>query len=135
MAGALQLFKNNVDREIEGVNLVYGDTKIKVARAGGANKRFSSALERESKPHRRAIELGVLDDEAARQMMIRVYSSTVILDWENMVDPVSGDSILFSYDNCVQVMSDYPDLFASVMEEAKRLSNFQTEAREADAKN
>lgn len=135
MAGALSLFKNDTDLETGGVNLIYADTKIKIARAGGSNKRFATVLERRSKPHRRAIDMGLLDEKTSARLMVEVYAEAVILGWENMLDPATDKPIPFTFDNCVQVMTDYPDLFQSIVEEAKKLSNFQQVKRETEAGN
>ena len=63
-----KLFKTDEKLETDGVWLEYGQTeegkpiRIKIARAGGRNVAFAKALEKATRPYRKAIQTGTLDD-------------------------------------------------------------------------
>lgn len=62
------LFKTNKEFEQDGIWIQYGVTdqrqpiRIKIARAGGANKNYLKALEIATRPYRKAIQTGALDN-------------------------------------------------------------------------
>ena len=59
-----KLFKTNENLETDGIWLEYGQTadgkpiRIKIARAGGHNVAFSKALEKATRPYKKAIQTG-----------------------------------------------------------------------------
>lgn len=150
-AGPYDLFKNNEELEKKGVELRYGDSfYITVARAGGTNKRYVKAFEAKTRPHRRQIQAGTLDDATDRRIMAEVYADTVVLGWgkyvldedsgefvaQNGVIPgPDGQDLAFNRDNVVKLFLDLPDLFADVVENSTKLALFRDDALEGDAKN
>lgn len=142
MKGLYNTFKTNEQFETEGVWLEYGyldddeskPIRIKIARAGGQNKAFTKALEKATKPHRKALQAGMLDDRIADRLYKGVFAETVVLDWVNVTDQ-DGIGLEFTKDNVLKVFSDLPDLFVDLREQAGNVSLFRDEVQEADLGN
>lgn len=134
MGNAYALFETDSSREKGGIEIDYGDFKIYIARAGGANKAYQKSLEVKSRPFRRAIQAETLDPETMTAIMREVYADTVILRWEGVTDR-DGNDLPFTKDNCIKLFTDLPDLFEDVMSMAQKSSLFKTEMQEAEAKN
>ena len=135
-------FKTNESYETEGIWLEYGyldddeskPIRIKIARAGGQNKAFAKALEKATKPHRKALQAGMLDDRVADRLYKGVFAETVVLDWMNVTDP-DGNLLEFTQENVLKVFNDLPDLFVDLREQASSAALFRDEIRQADLGN
>lgn len=134
------LFQTSKLREIDGVWLQYGVTadgapiRIKIGRAGGGNIAFSKALDKAVRPHKRAIQVGALDEKVAEKLMHWVYAETVVLDWEN-VERKDGTVLPFTRANVLLVFEELPDLFKDIQVQAAELANFREMVREGDLGN
>ncbi len=110
--------------ETEGVTLDFGVAKFKIRRAGGSNRRFLAALAAKLKPHRRAIDAGVLPDDVAAALQMEIYFETVVIGWEGVTDE-NGTPLAYNLENFKKVMTDLPDLWLTLRTEADNLKNFQ----------
>ena len=135
-----KLFKTNENLETDGIWLEYGQTadgkpiRIKIARAGGHNSAFSKALEKATRPYRKAIQTGMLDNKTADKLYKEVFADTVVLDWINVEGP-DGQPMEFKRENVLKLFDDLPDLFADLREQANNVALFREEVREADLGN
>ncbi len=131
-----ELFGTDKNLETAGIELDYGDFWIKIARAGGANKKYTRILEAVSKPHRRAIQSGNLPNDKANDILKEVYAKAVVLGWggPGMVDE-SGQPLDFTVDNCISIFNRLPDLFEDVKAQAESFVLFKVEQAEKDAGN
>lgn len=118
----------------KGVTIDYGDFKFTLRRAGGTNKAYSKVFNDKYKPYRKMAEAGNLTDEIATRILVETYAETVIVGWDGVTDE-KGKKLPFNRDNFTKVMTDLPELFNLVIEEATRLANFRKEEIEAEAKN
>jgi len=138
--GLSKTFGTNEELEVTGIVLDYGEARIRIARAGGNNKKFAKALTVASKPYRRAIATETMDNEVANAIMRSVYASTVVLDWETKVDgefqkgidPVdagqkAGKLLPFSKDNVEAVFRHLPELFTDIQNQAQSIALFRNE--------
>jgi len=66
--------------------------------------------------------------------MAEVYAETVLLGWTGVADE-NGTPLPFTKENCVKLLTDLPDLFRDIQEQAQRVANFRAADLEADAKN
>ncbi len=138
-------FKTDPDIESKtGVVVDYGSFRITLARAGGANKRYEKALEKKSKPHRKAIEAGRFNNSQANGILREVYSETVVLNWETLVDgkfkkgiesPEGGKLLEPTPENIAATFTELPDLFLDIQGQANMSSLYQQTLREDDSKN
>ena len=133
-------FKTDQLRETKGILLEYGANAdgtiigIRIARAGGANKRFEKRMEGETKPIRRQIQNETIENAAVLKMMHKVWAETVVLGWEN-VQEEDGKVIPFSVSACIDLFERLPDLFLDIREQSQRMALFRVEVLEGAAKN
>jgi hypothetical protein len=135
-----KLFKTDENLETDGIWLEYGQNekgepiRIKIARAGGHNSAFLKALEKATRPYRKAIQTGMLDNKTADKLYKEVFADTVVLDWINVEGP-DGQPMEFNRENVLKLFEDLPDLFADLREQANNVALFREEVREADLGN
>lgn len=135
-----EMFKTDERHEKEGVEIVYGDNSkgvpvvIKIARAGGANIKYAKSLERRCKPYRRQIQNETIDPKFAEQLIMETFAESVILDWSGVEDEF-GNDLPFSFENCVKLFKDLPDLWADIQSQSQKMALFRQELREEDLKN
>jgi len=131
-----KLFGTSKDLEAgRGVEIEYpGGVKFLIHRAGGSNKKFQSVFEAKFKPHRRQHEMGVLAENIAEKIMLEAYSEAIVVGWEG-VELEKGKPLEFTPENCVKVLSKYPDLFLDLQKQANDISVFKQEEEETDTKN
>lgn len=129
------IFETNENAEVDGVWLEYSaTTRVKIARAGGANKRFLKAADAFRRKFKRQLDLEILDDDVARKEGIQIYADSVVLDWEGVTDK-EGNELAFSRENVVKVLTDLPDLFADIQAMAMKHAIFKAAEDEDDAGN
>lgn len=134
MSGPYSVFLTDKALEKEGIVLDYGDFKIKVARAGGANAAFQKALASKIRPYKRQLDAGTIPDDVAEKLFLDVYAEAVVLGWEGVTDE-NGKPLPYSKENAVKLFSDLPDLFRDVQNQAAAISNFRAEVTEDTIKN
>lgn len=136
-------FKTSSNLEEQGIILDYGDFRIRVARAGGSNKKYSKLLDVESRPYQRAIAQKVMDNNRALDIVKAVFAEAVIMSWETKVNDKwisglegpDGKVIPATVENIINVFNDLPDLFADIQEQAQNIALFREELLEASEKN
>lgn len=142
--GLYDQFQTDENMEREGVLLDYGDFKIRIAYAGGANKKYLNYAEVKLKPLSRGIKAGTISNERANAVMLDIFARTVVLDWftrkekENFVQGIEGpdgDILPFNEDNVKMTLTALPKLFADIQDQANQMSNFRQEVLEDEAKN
>ena len=153
----MALFDRETDpaKEREGVPLDFGDYRVTLARAGGANERYEAELERVTKPYRRAVSTGQMDPKKDRELMISVFAKTIVLKWETRAKALAGfsgevpqtaDGFIRGIDfrgklvpdneaNIVAVLTALPDVYLDLSEAARSNQLFRLEQREDDAGN
>lgn len=147
------LFTTDPALETKGVRIDYGSFRITLARAGGANKKYTKLLEAKTRPHRRAMQTETMQDAAAMALLREVYAEGAIMLWENRekldkktgewigefkvgIEPAQGTDLLpFNADNVCSTLADLPDLFADLQEQANKVSLFRVHNLEEDLKN
>jgi hypothetical protein len=133
-------FETNQAAEVEGKFVEYGandDGSIpafKLARMSKVNKRYTKALERATRPHRRAIEMETMNNELAERLFREVFVDTVLLDWRNVQDR-EGKKLAFNRENALKLLTDLPELYDDLQEKAKKASLFRDDASEKEAGN
>ena len=148
-----KLFTTDPALETKGVRIDYGSFRVTLARAGGANKKFTKLLEAKTRPHRRAMQTETMQDAAAMAILREVYAGGAIMLWENRetwseetgewvgefvpgIEPEMGFELLpFNHDNVCQTLDDLPDLFADLQEQANKVSLYRIHNLEEDLKN
>tara|TARA_R110000803_G_scaffold28011_5_gene65077 strand:- start:1658 stop:2056 length:399 start_codon:yes stop_codon:yes gene_type:complete len=131
----LEMFASDPDQEKNGIWLDYGNgTRIKMARAGGANEKFKRTMTAKMKPHKRLLDSEQMPDDLAEKIMHEVYAQTVVLDWEGVAE-LDGTAIPYTHANVISVFERFPAFFQDIIEQAGKLSMFQVIAEELAEKN
>ncbi len=147
-----ELFRTDEVLETKGVVIDYGSFRITLARAGGANKKFTRLLEAKTRPHRRAMQTETMQDAAAMAILREVYAEGAIMLWENRsvlgkdgewtgawkvgIEPEKGDTLLpFTQENITRTLEELPDLFLDLQAQSNKVSLYRVHNLEEDAKN
>ena len=141
-------FATDAKREREGIILDYGEFRVTVARAGGANKDYTKTLERKARPHRRAIQTESFDNERANSLLQEVYAEAVVRNWEVKGESETGETVWlqgiegkdgaklpFTKENVLATFVALPDLFRDIMEQSQTVALFKESLLEAAAGN
>ena len=135
MSNIYEAFETDADMEKNGIWLDYGDFKFRVARAGGANKRYQKRMEALTRPYRRAIQTETLATGKADELIMQAFAQTVVLAWEGVTDKETGEVIPFSSEACLKLFKKLPDLFVDVRDQASKWNLFKKDVLETDSKN
>ena len=141
-------FRTDPNLEAKGIWMDYGqDFRILLARAGGANSRYVKLFEQRAKPIRRALLNGQVSKEQGDEMLLGIFSETVILSWEiktedgkwkkGLEDPDTGEILKPEPANYRKVLGnpELRELFAAVQEDATGLTLYLKDVRALEAKN
>lgn len=132
---AHDLFGTNKNLEAEkGVTLDYSVFQITILRAGGANKKYSKALNENMKPYRAAFERGDLDDETSEEILLKSFVQGVVLGWSGNIGR-NGKKEEYSEEACIAVFKELPDLFDDVKKQANDKSLFRAANEAIEEKN
>lgn len=130
MSNVYEIFKTNENLEKKkGITLEFGEFSFQILRAGNKNKNYSKISRKLSKKYKRQIETETIDDEIGRELLIKIYAESVVIDWKGIQDE-SGKDMPFTVENCIKLLTDLPDLFGMIHSEANNFSNFLGEATE-----
>lgn len=138
-----KIYETDKKVEREGVIVEYAPgVEIKIARAGGANKRFAKVLTKLSRPHRRAIQTNTIDEQLLTDMFITAYAQAVVLGWKGFTkdlithDDADAEIVLdFNQENVEAVLHAQPNLFKDIQETADNIAIFRAEILESDSGN
>lgn len=143
-------FKTSTKLENEGIWLELGNTRVRVARAGGSNQKYNAAMERVSKEHKRAIANELLTSKQSMNILREVYIDTIIKGWQTNVAPEDaaeeewvdgieaddGDELLeVTAENIKAVLIELPDLFMEIKQAADKLNYYQQSILDEAVKN
>lgn len=150
--GLRKAFSTSKKLETEGITLDLGFCRMVLARAGGSNKDYLSAMEKVHKQHSRAIQLGAMSDNRMRDILYEVYADTVVKSWEtnlneegdepdfkpgieNIFEEDATDLLPFTRENVIAVFKAMPDLFVEVKTTAENISFYRESLVEDAVKN
>lgn len=145
------LFQTDAGLERGGIIIDYGDFRVRLARAGGANKRYAKVLQAKAAPFRRAIQSDAMDPARAQDLLREAYADAVVLDWQVKVpadnedgfvwvqgienpDP-GGDLLPFTKENVLATLKALPDLFTDLQEQAQKSALYRAEVQDQEAGN
>ena len=125
-------FKTDRNKETgEGITLNYGDAKIIIHRAGGANSEYRKKHNANLREFGREIDNGTFTPEEDAQVMAELYADTVIKGWEGVADE-NGKPLPFNRENVVKLMTDLPELFNDIKSAATTVALFKQKQIEED---
>lgn len=129
-----KMFGTDADKETAGIVVQYGEIRVRLARAGGANDRFAVAVEEVTRPYRRMIDAGMLTRDQDKALTREIFARAVVLEWSGVSD-AAGVEIPFSPDTAAKVFEDYPEFFNMIVAEAARVANYRAAQLKGEAKN
>ena len=95
MPSIYEMFATDLKIETDGfVHRVSDKISFTLARAGGANTKFSKAMEVKTRPYRRQISEDTMEITLANKLLIEAFAETVVLAFEpgRSDYPAIGDS-------------------------------------------
>lgn len=110
---------------------------FKIARAGGANKKYGKVQAALMKPHRalfRSSEISPEKLDTINEIAKKCFLEAVLIDWKDVPNS-KGEIIPFSRANAEDMMKQLPALYDFLMGEAQNLSTFNPGSTEDDAGN
>lgn len=105
-----------------------------VARMGGANKAYQKALEEATRPYRRQIQQGTLSESISEDILKRVFCKTILKGWSNVRDQFN-EVLPFNQDTAYKLMTELPELYRELSEQASDIALFRDEQLKEEAKN
>lgn len=134
MSSIYEMFATDLKIETDGfIHHVTDKISFRLARAGGANAKFSKVMEAKTRPYRRQIQEDTMDITLANKLLIEAFAETVVLGWEGITK--KGEDVPFSAEAAVKLFTDLPDLFNELREAAAKQSNFRAAEVEEDVGN
>lgn len=138
-----KIFETDKNVEREGVILEYSPgVEVKIARAGGANKKFAKIMTKLARPYRRAIQTNSISEEILTGMFITAYAKTIILSWKGFTkdlithdDADANTPLDFNQENIEAVLREQPDLFQDIQTSSENIALFRAEILENDSGN
>lgn len=149
MSSMYDQFETDANLETAGIWIDYGDFRVQIARAGGANKKYLSYAEAKTKPFRRAIQAGTMPEDRSRALLYDIYAKTVVLNWQisdgenkdgttkwkNGIHAKDGSVLEVTPENVMLTFRNLPALFVDLQSAAEGVALFRKEEMEADGKN
>jgi hypothetical protein len=140
-------FATDENIEISGIEVKYGKNAdgsvptFVICRQGGSNKKYFKVLDRVTKPVRRQMDLGTLDDEESKDLMMDVFYESVMKPWSNiLLSDVTGDENDVGYapynrENVKMLFKRLPEIYNDLTQKSQTVALFRIEAQEAEVKN
>ena len=160
--GMYNQFETDPALEKGGIYINYYDNndddlfRVKIARAGGANKRFDKATNLAAKNNKRLLDPENTGSEKSKKIMREVYASTIILDWEvskrdengevmkdeegftvwqQGIEGSDGSLLPYNQANVISTLVNLPGLYLDIAKEANRDAPFKKHVAEVEVKN
>jgi len=89
------------DEELEqkGIELDFGPIRIQVGHASSANKKYAVALRENTRKHKQAIGMGLLNNDKSYGIMANVVATTLVYNWQYLdEDDKQTDTKAADYD-------------------------------------
>ena len=137
-------FQTDPDLEKNGIFHDYGEFRVKVARAGGANKKFARRLEFLTRPFQRAMQTGTMDPEVSLQLLRKAYAQANIREWERKnedgtwrpaIEAPDGTDLEVNEENLIATFERLPDLFLDLKAQAESSALYRAALRAEASEN
>jgi len=150
-------FKNDEDLDTKGVTLQLDDNdkplcRIRLARAGGLNKKFTAAVEKVRRKFAKLFEHNMISDERNREIMIEVHADTTVLSWETWkpaptdedpqagewvsgIESADGEILPFTRQNVIDTFKALPTIYEAAVAHCSDSQMYNRAYIEAATKN
>jgi hypothetical protein len=144
MTNLFAMYGSDKNLETKGKWIVLGPdenaTAFLIARAGGANTKFSKLLAEKLRPWQKLIQHNarkptqeVLD--IITKMQKETFVEACLLDWRNVRIEESGENVPYSPEAAFKLFDQLPDLFLDLFNQADQVQTFQHDSLEDEAGN
>jgi hypothetical protein len=118
-------YKTDKNLEKEGIWFDVSETAgFKIKRFGGMNSpSVKAASAKFYQPYAKLVSNGSLPMEKEREIMIKTFVASSIVDWKGI--EVDGKETPFSFDACVAVLIELPELADSLVEYASAFKHYR----------
>src|SRR5690606_2819418 len=89
----IKLIDTDPELEKNGIWINYGTERVLMARAGGENKNSTKVLTALTAPMKRALDLGLVGEEASVAISAEVYAKTIVKGWQTLINGEWKDGI------------------------------------------
>lgn len=146
--GLTKTFATDRKAENDGVSLPMGindhnkqPIEFVVSRMSKTNTTYAKALEEATRPHMAAIQNETMDNELGDNMLREVFVDGVLRGWKNVSkseltdNEKDAEDLPYTRENALALFDKLPDLYASLVESAKKAATFREAQRAKSAKN
>jgi len=138
-----KMFETDKSVERDGIVVEYAPgVEIRIARAGGSNKKFRKVLTRLTQPYRRAIQTETIDENILLDILQRAYAQAIIVGWKGITkdlithnDSDADTELEFNEENCLSLLKEQPNLFMDIQQTSSNIALFRQDILEADSGN
>ncbi len=132
------------DKNVEKTGVWYSITDedekeicaFRIARAGGANTSHTTAIDRLTKPHRRAIARDLFSVTRMAKISRQAFVAACLLDWRGEIGFADGtEAGAFSKKSAEQLLEEMPDLADDLILFAMSPTAFRADIRECESEN
>ena len=130
-----ELYERDTGLEKErGVDIDFGpNASIRILRAGGSNAKYARAFARITKPHRRQMDAGTLDEELSKELHAEIYAEAIVIGWKGICQRETGEPIPFNKEEVIKFMLAVPEVFQIIKNSAESMDTFRQEEIEEEA--
>jgi|GEM_PF-4558602 hypothetical protein len=139
--GALRNLATDVDKEVNGIPLIYPETDIEFTIARDTNPAFIAEVRKLTKPHLKKYRADIayvmlVRDGTMDKINQKAAAKHLVKGWKNLQDE-SGAEIEYSHEKALEILSaqEYADVFRWVMIAANDQSAYALELKADSAKN
>lgn len=118
-------YKTDKKNELEGIWFdISDDVGFRIKRFGGFNApSVKAASAKYYKPYARQLKAGTLPVEKEREVMIKTFVDSAIIDWTGI--EIDGKLVEFSKEACTNLLLELPDLAEALIEYATQFEHFK----------
>lgn len=122
------MFATDKNLETEGKWFPLADgIEFRMKRMGGFNNVEVNKLRAKYiKPHLRQMEKGLLPADVERDIYVKVFVKSCMVDWKGLSDD-KGQDVEYSEGTAIELFKDTPDLFDYVVELATDVESYKAE--------
>jgi len=146
--GTFDRYATSSELETLGTDLDLGSVGIfKIARAGGANRKYEDLVRDLTRPHQSAIQSGNMEPSVADRILVEAFSKTVVLGWYKKGDTTrlgyeceydvtgpDGEPLPYSIQNAKMLLEKLPDLMADIKKCSESAAAYSANLLEQEGK-
>lgn len=118
-----------------------------IARMSASNVKWNKTLEAVTKPHKRALQLGIMPEAESRALMVEAFVKALLTGWDNILQSDVTGEVTDSYadgtavyapytqDNAMALLVRLPELYNALNGFAQTMQNYLEQEKAEETKN